>query len=102
MEGWTPDHTETRPDCSAWCTVLLWIVPAKVDGTWSLPEGALTLKQDFQMVSGTLGGTAIADGRLRGEEITFKVGNTQYTGRVKGDAMEGTTSAGTPWSARRR
>ena len=101
IEGWTPDYTETRSDCTAWCTVLLWIVPAKVDGTWQTPQGALTLKQDYQMLSGTLGTTAITEGRLRGDEITFKVGTAQYTGRVKGGAIEGTVSGGTAWTARR-
>jgi precorrin-6B methylase 2 len=101
MEGWTADYTETRPDCSAWCTVLLWIVPAKVDGTWQTPQGPLTLKQDFQMVSGTLGTTLLTEGRLRGEEITFKVDNAQYTGRVKGGVIEGTVSGGGKWTAKR-
>ena len=45
-------------DCTSWCTALLWIVPAKVEGTWQLPQGALTLTQKFQMVSGTLGSAA--------------------------------------------
>jgi SAM-dependent methyltransferase len=101
MEGWTPDYTETIPNCTSWCSVLLWIVPAKVDGTWQTPQGALTLKQDFQNVSGTLGTTAITEGKLRGEEITFKVGTAQYTGRVKGGAIEGTVSGGGSWTARR-
>ena len=30
-------------------------------------------------MSGTLGTTAIAGGRLNGEEISFKVGETEYT-----------------------
>ena len=35
MEAWEPDHTETvSEDCVSWCTALLWIVPAKVEGTW--------------------------------------------------------------------
>ena len=101
IEGWTADYTETRQDCSAWCTVLLWIVPAKVDGTWQTPQGALTLKQDFQNISGTLGATPITEGKLRGEEISFKVGTAQYTGRVKGGAIEGTVSSGGTWTARR-
>ena len=101
MEGWTADQTETRPDCSAWCTVLLWIVPAKVEGTWQTPQGPLTLKQDFQMLSGTLGTTPITEGRLRGEEISFKAGSAAYTGRVKGSEMEGTVSGGATWTARR-
>ena len=101
MEGWDADYTETVPNCTSWCTVLLWIVPAKVEGTWQTPQGALTLKQDFQNVSGTLGTTPITEGKLRGEEITFKVGTAQYTGRVKGGAIEGTISSGGAWTARR-
>jgi SAM-dependent methyltransferase len=100
MEGWDPDYTETRPDCSAWCTVLLWIVPAKVEGTWQTPEGALTLKQDFQKISGTLGSMPISDGRLRGEEIAFKVGTTEYSGRVNGNVIEGKAGGGA-FTARR-
>jgi SAM-dependent methyltransferase len=101
MEGWDADYTETRPDCSSWCTVLLWIVPAKVEGTWKLPQGELALKQDFQKISGTLGGTPITDGRLRGEEITFKAGNATYTGRVRGNVIDGTVSGGGSFTARR-
>ena len=102
MEDWQADVTETIQDCQAWCTAHLWIVPAKVDGTWTLPQGALTLKQSFQNVSGSLGSTSITDGKLRGEEITFKAGDAVYTGRVQGNAMSGTTSAGAKWSATKR
>jgi precorrin-6B methylase 2 len=102
MEDWQSDVTETIQDCTAWCTAHLWIVPAKVEGTWTLPQGALTLKQSFQNVSGSLGSTSISDGKLSGEEITFKVGNAVYTGRVQGDTMSGTTSAGAKWSATKR
>src|SRR5688572_15015475 len=69
MEEWQPDQSETVTDCTSWCTAHLWIVPAKVAGTWRLPQGALTLTQEFQMVSGTLGSTPLTGGRLRGEEI---------------------------------
>ncbi len=62
MEDWQPDTTATvEDDCTSWCTALLWIVPAKVAGSWRLPDGTLTLKQEFQQVSGTLGGQAITD-----------------------------------------
>lgn len=109
MEAWTPDETATvTDDCTNWCTALLWIVPAKVEGTWRLPLGDLALTQTFQMVSGTLtsGGAAktITDGRLRGDQITFSVNGAQYTGRVNGTAMAGTvTAAGktADWSATR-
>ena len=63
---------------------------------WQLPQGALTLSQNFQMVTGTLGSTPISDGKLRGDEITFKVGNAVYTGRVQGTTIRGTDGS---WSA---
>ena len=94
MEDWQPDQSETVTDCQSWCTAHLWIVPAKVAGTWQMPQGALTLTQQFQMVSGTLGSTSIARGRLRGEEITFAVGNAVYTGRVQGNTIRGTVTGG--------
>jgi precorrin-6B methylase 2 len=105
MDDWQADETsQVTEDCTSWCTALLWIVPAKVEGTWQLPQGALTLKQQYQMVSGTLGGTAISDGKLRGEEITFTAGGAKYTGRVNGNTMSGTVSGGSggTWSATKK
>jgi hypothetical protein len=80
------------------------IVPARVAGTWRVGSNDLTLTQDFQMISGTLGTTPITGGRLNGEQITFKAGDTEYSGRVTGDRIEGTATAnGKPqkWSATR-
>ena len=105
MEAWEPDETATvADDCVSWCTALLWIVPAKVEGTWRLPQGDLTLKQEFQMISGTLGSTPISGGRLRGKEITFIVGAVQYSGQVNGSSMQGTVKGGNSgtWSATRK
>ncbi len=102
MEDWQADETQTVEDgCTSWCTALLWIVPAKVEGTWSLGSGQLDLKQQFQMLSGTLDGKPIADGRLRGDEIQFTVGGVKYAGKVNGSSMSGTTtgSAGGSWKA---
>ena len=102
MEEWTPDQTETiGGDCSNWCTALFWIVPAKVGGTWRLPQGELTLKQEFQMLSGSIGSTKIADGRMRGSDISFTAGGAQYTGRVNGSSMQGTVTGGNgaSWTA---
>jgi len=106
MEDWEADETSTVGDgCESWCTALLWIVPAKAQGTWTLPQGELTLTQTFQKISGTLksgtGSTPIANGRLRGDEITFVAGGSTYTGRVNGNAMQGTIAgAGAgKWSA---
>src|SRR5687768_7139089 len=86
MEDWEADQTATvEGDCVSWCSAHLWIVPAKVDGTWQTPQGALTLTQKFQVVSGTLGSTAISGGKLNGDEISFSAGNTKYTGKVQGN-----------------
>ena len=82
MEDWQADETTTVTDgcSSSWCTALLWIVPAKVGGTWSTPSGAMELTQNFQMITGTIGNQAI-QGRLRGNEITFTAGTTKYLRR---------------------
>jgi precorrin-6B methylase 2 len=103
VTGWDADASETiEGTCTSWCTAMLNIVPARVAGTWRVGSSDLTLTQDFQVVSGTLGSTAIAGGRLRGDQIAFKVGDTEYTGKVTGDRMEGTATAGGKtqnWSA---
>ena len=84
MEDWEPDQTEVvKDDCTNYCTALLWIVPAKVEGIWSLPQGELAVTQQFQKLTGTLGPTPISNARLHGDEITFTVGNAKYHG--KGD-----------------
>ena len=106
MDDWEPDQRETvEKDCTSWCTALFWIVPAKVDGMWKTPTGTLTISQKFQTFTGMLGATAIAAGRLRGEEISFTVGAAKYTGKVNGTKMEGTVSGGSSgsnsWSATR-
>jgi hypothetical protein len=81
---WEPDETVTIDGpCERWCKALFWIVPARVGGTWRTPEGDLTLTQKFQMVSGTLDGVPISDGRLRGEAITFTAGGQKYAGQVR-------------------
>ena len=95
MEDWEADETQRiEQDCTSWCTALLWIVPAKVGGNWRVGENQLVLKQQFQMLSGTLGSTQISAGRMRGNDITFTVGSAVYTGRVDGNSMKGTIKGG--------
>ena len=102
MEDWEADQTETVSDnCTSWCTALLWIVPAKVEGTWSSPQGDLKLTQQFQVVTGSLGSQAISQGKLKGDEISFKVGNASYTGKVEGTTIRGTGPNGS-WTATRK
>ena len=103
MGDWTPDESATISGCNSWCTAHLWIVPAKVGGTWKLPQGELSIKQTFQMISGTLkNGNTVTPikGKLNGEQISFTVGKTSYMGRVNGNSMEG-AAGGTKWSATR-
>jgi hypothetical protein len=99
MGEWTADETATvgGDDCYTWCTAFLWIVPAKVEGTWKLPDGELTLKQTFQTISGRLksaGAAAPVTGKLRGDQIVFSGGGSEYTGRVAGNSIEGVARAG--------
>jgi SAM-dependent methyltransferase len=107
---WEPDDTEVlERDCQTWCTSLLYFVPAKVGGTWRLPQGELVLDQKFQMLSGTVSGSAgtktpITAARMRGTQITFSAAGTTYSGTVNGDSIEGTATAGTQktsWKASR-
>jgi hypothetical protein len=104
MEAWEPDQTETvSEDCVSWCTALLWIVPAKVEGTWQTAQGDLKLSQQFQMISGTLGSTPIT-GKLLGNDITVTAGNVQYSGKVNGNTIQGTIKGGQggSWTATKR
>jgi len=96
MGDWTPDETAKIDDgCTNWCSALLWIVPAKVSGGWKLPQGELHLTQAFQVVGGTYeAGPAsglVVNGRVRGDQISFLVGGSQFAGRVAGNTIEGTT-----------
>jgi SAM-dependent methyltransferase len=102
MDDWEADEIGTVTEgCETWCRALMWIVPAKAAGTWKLPQGDLVLTQQFQMISGTLGSTPIADGRLRGDAIVFTANGVRYEGRVNGDAMQGMAD-GKAWTARRQ
>ncbi len=100
-------------------TVYLWIVPAKIAGTWRIKiDGGetyeLALKQRFQSIEGSVaaGGKSLRPQylTLRGAEFTFALpdgkGLARFTGRVKDDGMEGTVElpGGKPparWTATR-
>jgi SAM-dependent methyltransferase len=103
MGDWKPDENATLPGCNSWCTAHLWIVPAKSNGTWHMAQGELTIKQTFQMISGTLKrGNRVSpiSGKLNGDQISFTAGGTQYTGRVNGHTIEG-SAGGVKWRATR-
>jgi len=109
MGDWDPDQTVQAPaGCQSWCRAQLWIVPANVGGTWSLGQSQLSLEQKYQNFTGKLTtGNVIApisNGRLNGDRIAFTAGGTEYTGRVSGNAMEGTAKSGgseAKWQAAR-
>ncbi len=104
MDEWKPDRTETVEGKTAY----LWIVPAKVAGVWQLPQAELTLRQEFQMLEGTLKmgerAVPISGGRLRGDQIRFRAGGADYSGKVSGNSIEGGVKSGdnqSKWSATR-
>jgi precorrin-6B methylase 2 len=93
MGEWQADQTErVEQGCeSSWCTALFWIVPAKVAGTHKTPQGEVTLKQEFQMLSGTLhieGKTVPLTGKVQGEQISITAGGRKYQGRMNGKQLE--------------
>jgi len=131
MGTWLPDARETvpAPDKTVGArkesTLYLWIVPARVEGTWDLQIHLgkksrgypLTLEQQYQVVTGTVIGAAKKDGdvrgRLEGAEITLELPprmisrySVELVGRVAGDTAKGSVRRRdreiATWSARRR
>jgi len=130
MGEWRPDakvvldglHKPVMPMQAS--TIYLWIVPARVAGSWRLRidgaggEAAMEMEvefaQRFQEISGIArragGRTLLQSAHLRGAEVRFAVIDEnrrpsvplQFFGRVYGDAMEGTTATGQRWHAERK
>ena len=112
MGDWEPDETADVEGRSAY----LWIVPAKVAGSWHLQAGAqsydLSLTQSFQKVTGVAkeGSRALEvhDSKLMGDQIVLVIGSgapREFSGRVSGDTMEGTVRSGgadARWTATRK
>ncbi len=112
MAEWNPDRTVVvtpEEGCNKiYCKAYLWIVPAKVEGIWNLPQGKLTLVQRFQRIFGELqlGARAqpVANGILNGDQISFTIDNKLYSGRVNGNTMQGIVKVAgrtSDWSANR-
>ncbi len=92
MSDWEPDDiSESTQSCTTYCRALLWIVPAKVDGSWRLPQGELKLTQNFQKIAGTLTldgrPLPISDGRMNGDAISFAAGGKSFAGKTSGDSI---------------
>jgi SAM-dependent methyltransferase len=110
MGEWRADASAkvtVKQGCTSYCDIYFWIVPANVEGSWKLPQGELTIKQHFQVITGTLraGAAAVAlKGRMIGDRISFQAGDAEYRGRVGPGGITGTykSSNGTgAWSATR-
>ena len=114
MDDWEADQTADVE----YRTAYLWIVPAKIAGTWSwtAPQGQaeLTLMQAFQKFEGfvfTAGKEQkLQNTKLDGDKIRFSIEDgpgsvREYSGQVKGDGITGTVKAGNgpaaPWTAKR-
>ncbi|MBM3608063.1 MAG: methyltransferase domain-containing protein [Alphaproteobacteria bacterium] len=103
IDGWEPDESaDVEGDCGRWCNIYLVYVPAPVEGQWRMGEGTLALKQKFQMLTGTFNGQEISAGRMRGAQITFKIGETTYIGQADGGRIAGVTQGGSAkWTAQK-
>ena len=125
LSGWIPEQyrqfdLEDKVAITGVTTTLIYmyVVPAKTEGVWSarLPLNLskepvrISLRQQFTRVAGNarLDGkdVLLEDARLRGELLSFKlaVGGKSYdfTGTVKGSAIEGSVDGGGTrgaWSA---
>jgi SAM-dependent methyltransferase len=110
MGKWDPDFEAlTRNSWDSWYTALMWIIPAKIEGTWKLRQGVLTIHQEFQMFYGTLKSdtktSVIKNGRLNGDQVTFYIDSTVYAGHLtRNNILSGvltTNSVKSDWTARR-
>src|SRR4051812_13621468 len=108
MDDWQPDQV----DSSEGRTAYMWIVPAKVAGTWKVDvtgSGARVYETSFVQQFQNIGGSAKADGKtaqfsngkLRGDTITFAIDGREFTGRVVGDRIEGNVAGGGKFTATR-
>jgi precorrin-6B methylase 2 len=99
LSDWTPaSTTRMEEDCRSWCEAMLYIVPARVDGTWRLGDAVLELQQQHETIAGTLANgeqtAPLENVRIRADEISFSVAGSSYSGRVKGDRIEGSMNTG--------
>ena len=103
MGDWRPDRRVQTQGTN----ILLWIVPARVAGTWRMsiaggPQAELALTQRYQDLSGTLsvGGrrVPITEAQMRGARIAFTADLGTGPRRFEG-VTDGGGIAGTGWQA---
>jgi hypothetical protein len=117
FDDWRPDDSVTfdvpekeKINGMPRATVYLWIIPARIGGRWSVQvEGGekfdIDWRQNYQVVEASSGSSVrVQDAVLRGEQLEFAVtargARRLYTGRVNGDAMQGTVDLGRGKTAR--
>ncbi|CAN7235212.1 class I SAM-dependent methyltransferase [Bosea sp. LjRoot237] len=106
MDDWESDESVALAEnCASFCRAHKWVVPAKVAGTWRLPDGELRLTQKYQMLTGTLtsGGkrVPISEAKMNGAEIVFTAAGRRYTGKVENNQITGSREGGGNWTATR-
>ncbi|MGE5522978.1 MAG: SAM-dependent methyltransferase [Rhodospirillaceae bacterium] len=120
FDDWRPDDSLTfdvpekeKINGTPRATIYLWIVPARAGGRWNVAvDGGeryeITWRQSYQMLDGTAQAAGrtlkVQDPDLKGEQIGWvlatKGGRYLFTGRVNGDAMQGTVDLGRGKTAR--
>jgi len=95
MGDWLPEETvklNSADGCSsAYCTALFWIVPARVAGTYRLPDGEVTITQEYQLIAGTMttgGKTFPFSGKVRGVDLTLRGDGREFRGKWNGKSVE--------------
>lgn len=107
MGDWTPDATaEVTEGCEHYCEAMLWIVPAKVAGMWTIDAGrSMELAQSYQKIGGIVREGAshwiISDAGMDGARIRFSLGDDRYEGEVRDGVMQGSINGSRPWRATR-
>jgi len=105
MGDWEADQRMVvTENCQSYCTALLWVIPARVEGDWILGEQTLHLTQQYQMLSGTLGKSPLSEARMNGETISFVADGVRYVGTVNSGRMNGRSEGGKAktWTARKK
>jgi SAM-dependent methyltransferase len=99
MGEWEPDFEVTADTTwSSWYTALLWIVPAKIEGSYNFGEGELHIDQKFQLFFGryTKGSdiSLIKEGRINGYDFTFVLNGEKYSGKMTANGdLSGTVTS---------
>ena len=64
----------------------------RVAGTHKIPQGEVTFKQEYQMLSGFLrssdGKSYALKGKVNGEDVVFTAGGREYRGRFSGGRLD--------------